>query len=117
MRPETISIPSQPSAGLLRQQIASRLQVLGSSEVTRARFTIFSDINSGDLSSLPPAFRGSISGAGSVTVEISITKEKVGTKADAERLAESLPNVPGATYNARLDVLIPDSLEREVDGA
>jgi hypothetical protein len=81
------------------------------------RFTIFAEINSGDLSSLPQAFRGNISGAGSVTVEISISKEKVGTKADVERLAESLPNVPGATYNARLDLLISDSIQREVEGA
>jgi len=117
MRADTISIPSQANAGLLRQQIASRLQSLGNAEVTRVRFTIFADINSGDLSSLPQALRGSISGAGSVTVEISISKEKVGTKADVERLAESLPNVPGATYNARLDVLVSDSMEREVEGA
>ncbi len=116
-RTEEITIPPQRGAGALREQIASRLQSLGEIEVSRVRFTIFADNVFGDLTSLPQAIRGNLSGGGSVTVEISITKEKVGTKGDVERLAESLPNLPGASYSARLEIRVLGIEESEAEGA
>ena len=106
-----IVIPSQPGSGALRQQLASRLQQIDGVQVSRARFTIFLESASGDLSTLPSSLRGNLSGAGSLTAEITITKEEVGGKGDVEQLAERLPNFPGASYSARLEILVPASAE------
>jgi hypothetical protein len=61
----------------------------------------------GDLSALPSAYRGSLSGAGTLSVEIAVTKEEDMPKADLEDMIESLPNIPRAEYSADLTLLIP----------
>jgi hypothetical protein len=116
-RGEEIRIASQPSAGALRQQIAARLQPLDGAFVSKVRFTIFLESASGDLSSLPPALRGNLSGAGSLVAEITITKERVGGKADVEQLVERLPGFPGASYAAQLDVIVPTPTDAETESA
>jgi hypothetical protein len=116
-RTESISIPSQPSAGALRQQLAARLQPLDGAFVSKVRFTIFLESVSGDLSSLPPALRGNLSGGGSLTAEIAITKEQVGGKADIEQLVERLPTFPGASYAAQLDAIVPTPASAETESA
>jgi hypothetical protein len=93
--------------------LASRLQQVAGVRVTRARFTIFLESASGDLSALPQSLRGNLSGSGSLTAEVTITKEEVGGKGDVEQIAERLPNFPGASYSARLEVLVPASGEEE----
>lgn len=108
-----IMIPSQPGPGALRQQLASRLQQIDGVRVSRVRFTIFLESVSGDLSALPQALRGNLSGAGSLTAEVTITKEEAGGKGDVEQLAERLPNFPGASYSARLEILVPVSAEEK----
>jgi hypothetical protein len=101
-----IVVPSQPGAGALRQQVAARLEALPGAVVTKARFTIFLEISSGDLSTLPQAIRGSISGSGSLTAEITITTEDLSTKGEVEQFVERLPSLPGASYSARLEVQV-----------
>jgi len=108
-----IIIPSQPGPGALRQQLASRLQQIDGVRVSRVRFTIFLENASGDLSALPSSLRGNLSGAGSLTAEVTITKEEVGGKGDVEQIAERLPNFPGASYSARLEILVPAPAEEE----
>jgi hypothetical protein len=110
-------IPSQPLAGALRQQVAASVQPLDGAIITKARFTIFLDSAVGDLSALPQSLRGSLSGAGSLTAEITISKEQIGGKGDVEQLAERLPSFPEASYSARLEVLIPPPAAGEAERA
>lgn len=112
-----MTIPSQPSAGALRQQLAARLQPLDGVVVKKARFTIFLESATGDLSTLPQSLRGNLSGAGALTAEITITKEQVGGKGQVEQLAERLPSFPEATYSARLEVEIPAQTSVDDEGA
>jgi hypothetical protein len=87
--------------------VAAILQEHPSARVLRARFTIFLQQTTGDLSSLPAAYRGNLSGPGSVTLEIAITKEEDLSKAQVEQATERLPNVPQAEYSADLTLLLP----------
>lgn len=98
---------SQPGIGPLRQATAAILQEYPSASVLKARFTIFMQESTGDLSSLPPAFRGSLSGPGALTAEIAITKEGELSKAEVEQMVERLPNIPHGEYSAELTLLIP----------
>ncbi|MBA7612089.1 hypothetical protein ES703_19323 [subsurface metagenome] len=107
-----ISIPPQTGAGKLRQVVAARLQDLLDAKVKRVRATIFFERSTGDLSSLPPAIRGNLSGEGSLTAELIVTKDGEFSKGEVEQIIESLPSLPGADYGARLDVEIPSSQER-----
>jgi hypothetical protein len=69
------------------------------------------------LSTLPQAIRGSISGPGSITAEITITTEQPSSKGEVEQFVERLPNVPGASYSARLDVQVPSPQEERTEHA
>jgi hypothetical protein len=100
-----IAILPQGSTALLRQEIAAKLMSFGDAVmIRRARFTVFVDQIVGDLSGLPVPFRGSLSGPGGFTADITITKEGRFTKAELEAMAERLPALPNAVYGARLDV-------------
>jgi hypothetical protein len=112
-----VVIPSQQGVGALRQQVAARLEGVSGAVVTKARFAIFLEVSSGDLSTLPQAIRGSISGPGSITAEITITTEQPSSKGEVEQFVERLPNVPGASYSARLDVQVPSPQEERTEHA
>jgi len=108
---QEISIPPQTGAGELRQAVADRLQEFPDAKARRVRATIFFEKSTGDLSILPPAIRGNLSGEGSMTAELTVTKDGEFSKSDVEQIIESLPSLPGADYAARLDVEIPSSQE------
>lgn len=112
-----VVIPSQPGVGALRQQVAARLEGVSGAVVSKARFAIFLEVSSGDLSALPQAIRGNISGPGSLTAEITITTEQPTSKSEVEQFVERLPNVPGASYSARLDVQVPPPQEERAERA
>uniref|UniRef100_A0A7V3NUQ1 DUF499 domain-containing protein n=1 Tax=candidate division WOR-3 bacterium TaxID=2052148 RepID=A0A7V3NUQ1_UNCW3 len=100
-----LKIPPQMSIGNLRQETAFRLQQNEGCTVTKVTYSIFfqkKDI--GDLSSMPSALRGSLSGPGDLTAEISITKQGSFSKSQVESQIESLPNIPGAEYSAELSI-------------
>ena len=101
---EDVPIVSQTSPGALRQAIAARLQNYREPRIVEARFTVYLDDQVGDLSTLPAALRGSLSGAGQLSAEINITREGEFSKADAEQMAERLPSLSRAEYSARLRV-------------
>jgi hypothetical protein len=110
-----IGIPPQQSPGALRQQVAVNLQPFGEVTVSKVRFTIFFESTSGDLSTLPQSLRGSLSGAGSLTTEITITQKEVGGKGEVEQLVERLPHFTGASYSARLEILKTVPVEEETE--
>ncbi|MGC8989029.1 MAG: hypothetical protein ACP5MD_02805, partial [Verrucomicrobiia bacterium] len=105
---EPVSILPQPNGNRLRQEIAARLQSMGAAKILRAHFTVFLQTSAGDLSAFPSTLRGSLSGPGNLTAEINLTKEGQFTKGQIEQMAESLPAIPHADYQARLEVL-PES--------
>lgn len=94
------------SAGEIRIEIASRLASLKDFRVQEVIFKLFFECEAGDLSSLPSAFRGSLSGSGSVTAEIQIKKQGRFSKAEVEQMAEALPAYAGARYSTDLRVVI-----------
>jgi hypothetical protein len=99
-------IGSQPGIGPLRQSVAALLQEYPSAAAVRVRFTVFLEQSAGDLSALPSAYRGSLSGPGSITLEIAITKEGELGKAEVEQAIEQLPNIPRAEYGAELTLQV-----------
>ncbi len=106
-RPEktSIRIPPQNSIGALRQETAFRLQDYEKATITKAVFKIFLQKEQvGDLSSLPSGIRGSLSGQGDITVEISISKKGTYTKSQIEQQIESLPVISEADFSADLEV-------------
>jgi len=106
---QEISLPPQESTGGLRQAVALRLREFSDAKITRIRTNIFLEKKTGDLSSLPTSLRGSLSGQGTLSAEITITKEGEFTKGDVEAIIESLPIFSGAVYEARLELLIPSA--------
>jgi len=101
---EEVRCPPQLSPGELRQEIALRLAAHADAAVEEAVFQIFLHEETGDLSSYPAGLRGGLTGPGTLEVEIKIRRPGPLTKAQVEQLAESLPNIPQAHYQATLKV-------------
>jgi hypothetical protein len=102
-----VRCPPQLSPGELRQEIALRLAAYAGAAVEEAVFQIFLHEETGDLSSYPAGLRGGLTGPGTLEVEIKIRRPGPLTKAQVEQLAESLPNIPQAHYQATLKVAAP----------
>ncbi|MBW1717201.1 MAG: hypothetical protein JRJ77_15495, partial [Deltaproteobacteria bacterium] len=85
---EEIAIPPQAGPGELRQTIAARLQEFPDPKITQIRTTIFLEKSTGDLTSLPASIRGNLSGQGSLTAEITITKSGEFSKGEVEQIIE-----------------------------
>lgn len=94
------------SPGELRQEIALRLAAQADAAVEEAIFKIFLQEETGDLSSYPAGLRGGITGPGTLTVEIEIRRPGPLTKAQVEQMAENLPSIPQAHYQATLKVAV-----------
>ncbi len=103
---EERSTPSCRSLGELRQQTAARLTDMDDPVIRTVRFTIFADYRGQDLSGLPAAYRGALSGSGDVGVQLDIMVPGPMTKAGLEQHCEKLPNLSGASYMARFSVEI-----------
>jgi hypothetical protein len=52
--------------------------------------------------------RGGLRGPGSVTAEWQIVKDGDFSKAEVEQMAEQLPLISGAKYDASLKVIVPE---------
>jgi len=101
----SLAIPPQISIGGLRQQAALRLQEHEGAAITRVSYKIFFQKDSiGDLSTLPAGLRGSLSGQGDLTAEITISKSGKFPKSQIESQIECLPAFPGAEYSADLEI-------------
>lgn len=102
---EQIAIPFKPSKGALRQEIAARLSQIGDCRIASVRFQLFQAEQEVDLSSLLSGLRGSLSGPGVLTFDLSVTKRGEMSKAQVEQLCEQLPDFRAAQYAARLEVV------------
>lgn len=72
----SLRTPPQPGVGALRQAAAALLQEYPSARIVKARFVVFLERSTGDLGALPSAFRGSLSGAGTLSVESPSPKKR-----------------------------------------
>jgi hypothetical protein len=101
----TIRIPPQNSIGSLRQETAFRLQDYEDGIITRVTYKIFLQKNNiGDLSTLPSGIRGSLSGGGDITAEITISKTGTFSKSQIEQHIESLPVISEADFFVDMEV-------------
>lgn len=89
---EQINIPFKLSKGALRQEVASRLAQTEGVKITSVRFQFFQPEQQVDLSTVPAGLRGSLSGSGSMTFDVTITKQGDMTKAQIEQFCEQLPD-------------------------
>ncbi len=112
-RTEDRATPHCAGLGELRQQVAARLIDLDTPTIQQARFSIFADYRDQDLSSLPAAYRGGLSGAGDVGIQIEVTVPGPLTKAQLEQHCEKLPNLAGASYAARMTVVLANAISPE----
>ncbi len=108
-RREERATPHCASLGELRQQVAARLVELENPIIVQARFSIFSDLQNQDLTSLPSAFRGGLTGNGDLSVQLDINVHGPLGKAELEQQCERLPVFTGATYSARITVETEES--------
>jgi len=103
----TIRIPPQNSIGSLRKETAFRLQDYEDGIITRVSYKIFLQKNNiGDLSTLPSGIRGSLSGDGDITAEITISKAGTFSKSQIEQHIESLPVISEADFSVDMKVEI-----------
>ena len=104
---EERATPHCRGRGELRQQTAARLVDVDDPTIHFARFTIYASYTDHDLASQPAAWRGALSGTGSLDVQLDITVQGPMDKAALERHCEQLPDVPDATYAARVRIEAP----------
>lgn len=104
---EERATPHCRSLGELRQQVAARLTDLEDPVIRSARFTALADYRGQDLSGLPAAYRGALTGPGDLGLQLDITVRGPMTKADLEQHCEKLPNITGAGYSVRFTVDVP----------
>jgi len=112
-RTEERATPHCTGLGELRQQVAARLVDLDSPTIQQVRFSIFADYHNHDFGGLPSAYRGGLSGTGDLGVQIDISVPGPLSKAQLEQQCEKLPNLTGATYSARMTVLLADAIAQE----
>ena len=114
---EERSTPSCRSLGELRQQTASRLTDMDDPVVRTVRFTIFADYRDQDLSGMPAAYRGTLSGTGDVDLQLDIKVPGPMSKAALEQHCEKLPNLSNARYAARFSVELQNEGRKNREGA
>ncbi len=93
---------NEGSVNLLRQRVAEKLGDLDEPKVHWARFTVFIQQSNAELSSLPSAIRGSMTGIANLHAEIVLEKSGQFGKAQVEQLVEQLPSFTTGLYKAEL---------------
>ncbi len=102
---EELGTPSSRSLVELRQQIATRLSDVEDAGIQQVSFRILVNAQDIELSGFSSGVRGSLSGRGSLDIQIEVTCPGPMTKAEVEAKCEQLPQLTQGTYSARLRVL------------
>jgi hypothetical protein len=102
---DILATPPSRSPGELRQQIAARLSSVEGTDIQEVSFRILVNAQNVELTGFSSGVRGSLSGRGSLDVQIEATCAGPMTKADVEARCEQLPQLPQGVYSARLQVL------------
>lgn len=102
---EETATPPCGSLAELRQQVALRLTDVDGAHVQQVRFRVLATAQNVELSGYNSGLRGALTGAGTLDVQIELTCTGPMTKADVEARCEQLPQIPRASYSARLRLL------------
>lgn len=94
--------PPCGSLAELRQQVAARLTDVDGAAVQQVSFRVLATAQNVELSGYNSGVRGALSGTGTLDVQIELTCPGPMTKADVETKCEQLPQIPRASYSARL---------------
>jgi hypothetical protein len=94
--------PPCGSLAELRQQVAARLTDVEGAGVQQVSFRVLATAQNVELSGFNPGLRGALSGTGTLDVQIELTCPGPMKKAEAEAKCEQLPQIPQASYSARL---------------
>ena len=81
--------------------------------IDRVRFQVFAKYENANLADHPSAIRGALRESGDLEVQLDFTIRGPLDKARLEALCESLPQMVGAVYWAKLLVAVPTSPEDE----
>lgn len=103
----TVETPFVQSAGALRQEVAVKLSEYADNIVKEVTFRIYYEKKNEDLASLPTGLRGSMTGLGNISADLTITRTGNLGKSDVESVVESLPQFPGGDYKAEMKILRP----------
>ena len=65
---------------------------------------VFFEKKNTDLSSLPSGLRGSMSGLGDITADLTLVKSGDFSKGEIEQIVEGLPTFPDGDYKAEMKI-------------
>ncbi len=100
-----LQTPFTRSLSQLRQEVASRLLEFAEKQITEVEFRLFVEHSSTDLSQFTQAIRGTVSGLGDISVDITLRKKGPFSKSQIEQMVESLPVYQDAQYKAEMFVI------------
>ena len=99
-----VETPFASGVGALRQEVAVKLAEYEDDRIKDVTFRIFFEKKNTDLGSLPAGLRGSMSGLGDITADLTIIKSGDFSKGEVEQMVEGLPAFPDGDYKAEMKV-------------
>ncbi|MEA1926979.1 MAG: hypothetical protein U9N73_02140, partial [Candidatus Auribacterota bacterium] len=99
-----VETPFTSGVGALRQEVAVKLAEYEDARIKEITFRIFFEKKNTDLSSLPSGLRGSMSGLGDITADLTIVKSGDFSKSEIEQVVEGLPTFPDGDYKAEMKI-------------
>jgi len=109
--PIYVETPFARGIGELRQQVAVKLAEYEVATIREIVFRIYYEKKDAEFSSLPSGIRGSLSGTGDITADLTVTKGGRFSKAEVEQIVESLPSFPEGDYKAEIKAVLPQEEE------
>lgn len=108
---QSVVTPFCNSIGVLRQELASKLNEQPDSLTKTIQFFVYSEQKEVELSNFPASLRGNLSGNSDITIDLSIKKTGDFTKAQVEQMIEMLPVINNAQYKAELKIKVNEKAE------
>ena len=91
--------------GALRQEAAVILADHQDAEILEVTFRIYLEKKNVDLGSMPGGLRGSLSGMGNITADLTIVRAGEFKKSDVEQMVEALPVFSDGLYKAEMKLV------------
>ncbi len=113
----SIQTPNETSLSQLRLRAAERLAELDDPKIHRIKAVIYAHSEKAELGTFPSALRGTLSGLGELTVEITIEQQGLFNKAQVEQAVEQLPSYNEAHYHLELRGVAKAKVDAESNDA
>ena len=110
---ESVQTSFKNSISDLRLEVAEKLNDYQDSTIKRIQFFIFSKQSNIELSSIPSALRGTLSGNSDIDIDLVINKNGDFSKAQIEQMIEMLPVFNQAQYRVELKIKISEKTNAE----